>query len=196
MSVTFDTWRERYDRMTFREHQDFNSELAVLYPVQRSFDPTAAHKFLSTRNPRQVVEIGGWDGALAAQMLELFPDIKTWVNYDITPNVPQVCDDRRYHRVVLVDWPWKCSIRGDALIASHVFEHMRMQEVVDTLSRWDVPSVYADVPITSPTGWSGYNGTHILEVGAGDFLERVQSIGFAVDVWRLNGEGLIAFLDR
>jgi hypothetical protein len=193
--MTFDQWRSAYDEMSFREHQAYNSELARLYPVQESYNAKAVYRFLRERPHAKVVELGGWDGKLADKMLRRFSGVETWVNFDLTPDVPQVCDDVRYHRVPLIDWPWKCVVRGDVLIASHVFEHMRISEVEATLQMWPVRSVFVDCPIYQAQDWRGYNGTHILEVGASEFLERVAGNGWNITHWDTS-DGLIAHLDR
>lgn len=191
--VSFDHWRANYNTWTFAQHQTYNAELAVRYPDQASFDLDACERFLEERQPGSVVELGGWDGKLATHMLGLFPGIETWVNYDITPNVPQVCDDSRYERVVLDDWPWKRKAAGDCLVASHVFEHMRMHEIELLLRKWDIDSLYVDVPLTGATDWAGYNGTHILEVSDNDLLRRLLDAGHRTS--HVEGH-MIAFLDR
>lgn len=188
--MTFDEWRARYDTLTFHEHQQANTEWAVLYPEQRSFDSDKVAAFLAGRAHGSVVELGGWDGQLAALMLEQFPDIETWVNYDIT-DVPQVCTDHRYERVVLDDWPWLRDARADALVASHVFEHMRGSQIRLLLERWDVDAVFVDAPLA--TSWDGYHGSHILELDKDGLVELVESCGFTT---RSVAAGVIATFSR
>jgi len=191
-AIDWDQWRADYDLMTFADHQAFNQQAARLHPVQQSYDAPAVRRFLRERQPRNVVEVGGWDGALANLMIDEFYGIKTWVNYDIT-DVPQVCDAPAYGRVVLDDWPWKTRVTADALVASHVFEHMRMIEIEWLLNAWDVRSVFVDCPISGPPDWTGYHGSHILEVGVPEFLTRMVALGFEVTH---SEPGLIAYLDR
>lgn len=190
--MTFDEWRARYDTLTFHEHQQINAEWAVLYPEQRSFATDKVAVFLGERAHGSVVELGGWDGQLAALMLHRFPDIETWVNYDITPNVPQACNDPRYERVVLDDWPWLRDARGDVLVASHVFEHMRAAQVTLLLDRWDVDAVYVDAPVNGGV-WDGYHGSHILELDVPGLLGLVADCGYRVTH---SEPGLVAFFDR
>ena len=196
MTVTaldWNQWRNDYDEMSFADHQAFNAEAARLHPEQRCWDAEACATFLEERRPASVVELGGWDGSLAAEMLARFPSIRSWTNFDITPDVPQACDDPRYLRRVLTNWPWRLAPKADALVASHVFEHMRMREVEWLLDRWDVDSVYVDIPISGPPNWDGYTGSHIIEAGVGEFLTRMDALGFDI---AHSAPGLIAYLDR
>lgn len=182
--------------MTFAEHQAINAEWAQQYPHQQSWNAEACKKFLETRPVGRVVELGGWDGALADRMLNEFDWIDEWVNYDLTPGVPQVCTDRRYRKIELQHWPYISQVKGDALVASHVFEHMLATEIEWLLEAWDVESVYMDVPIgADPSDWRGYHGSHILEVGHVELLRRCRDLGYKVTHADTH-DGLIAFLDR
>lgn len=194
--MTFDEWRARYDQLTFEQHQAVNAEWALLYPVQRSFNEQACLRFLQQRQPRTVVEVGGWDGYLAGLMLPAVPSIESWTNYDITPNVPQTCFDPAYRRVVLDDWPWNRQVCGDVLVASHVLEHMRAGEIERLLSAWTVDSVYLDVPVGAGVPvWERYHGSHILEIGADGLVGLLANQGFEPAEIDATGS-FIAFFDR
>lgn len=196
--IDWDGWRADYDHMSFAEHQAFNAMAADAHPVQQSFDYWEVHETFHCGAHGNIVELGGWDGALAAQILERWDDnITSWVNYDITPNVQQVCAHKAYSRVVLEDWPWNMDVSGDLLIASHVLEHMRMSEVEALFSRWDVKAAHIDVPILPfARSWDGYEGTHILEVGSTEFLARLAQLGWKANHVVQRGEGMLAFLVR
>lgn len=194
--IDWDQWRADYDTMTFAEHQAFNAEVARQHPVQRQWDGDAVRAFLSRRQPQTVVELGGWDGSLAAAMLPDFPAILRWRNLDITPDVPQACISPRYQREVLEGWPWHQTETADALVASHVFEHMRIREIEQLLSAWDVSAVFIDAPIRQVSShWVGYEGTHILEVGSDELLNRLVDLDYEATVYR-EGQHLIAELTR
>lgn len=194
--IDWNAWRANYDTMSFADHQEFNADCVRLHPEQRCWNGEACDRFLAERWPRTVVELGGWDGSLAADMLARHPRIDVWTNYDISPGVPQACDDPRYQRVVLDYWPWHYYPQADALIASHVFEHMRAEEVVRLVARWDVGSIYIDCPVgPGPSGWHGYEGSHILEVGSTELLWRLEQVGYKA-AYVDNAGGLIAYLDR
>ena len=190
----FDQWRVLYDVLPFEGHQAANAAWATMFPEQRSWNADACAQFLEETQPVRVLEVGGWDGALAGEMLARFPKVVSWVNYDITPNVPQTCDDRRYRRVVLNDWPWHTQVAGDVLIASHVFEHMRLHQILELVDAWTFQHLIMDVPVgpTAPN-WKGYAGSHILEVDSVDLLDALEARGFAVTH---SQSGLVAFLER
>lgn len=192
-AIDWNQWRANYDDMTFADHQAFNAAVLERHPVQQQWNHDACARFIAERQPRTIVEVGGWDGSLADAMLGMYAGIDTWVNYDITPGVPQVCSYPGYERIVLNVWPWLFKVTADALVASHVFEHMRVSEVLALLDRWDVRSVYVDTPLSGAPMWDGYEGSHIIEVGAAEFLERVSAAGWTVSH---SEPGLIAFLDR
>ena len=189
-AIDWDQWRANYTRMTFAEHQAFNQKVADLHPVQAS-----CRAFLDEFRPGSVAEIGGWDGALAALMLSECDFIDEWVNYDIT-DVPQTCVDARYSQVVLDDWPWNTNVTADALIASHVFEHMLGSEAMMTLSTWNINHVFVDCPIgTSAQSWDGYHGSHIIDVGSTELLKRLGDIGYRT-VFADPVGSLVAYLQK
>lgn len=193
--TVWDDWRANYDALTFEEHQEFNAQVAERYPRQQCFNATACREFLAERQPRRVVELGGWDGELAGLMLPAFPRILDWANYDITP-VTQSCTHPVYRRVLLDDWPWNRVVAGDALIASHVFEHMRGREIGTLLDRWNVQSVFVDCPIDwQGHPWNGYEGTHILELGIHDLVGLFTDRGYTVEMVS-TAPSFIGFFDR
>jgi glycosyltransferase involved in cell wall biosynthesis len=193
--IDWDEWRKNYDVWSFEEHKAFYEQVAKLHPVQHQWDGPAVREFLGERQPRYVVEIGGWDGSLAKEMLAEFPAISSWLNLEIA-DVPQACQDERYERIHLTRWPWMMDVKADALIASHVVEHMRANEFEKILRRWDVDSVFIDTPILStPTSWTGYQGSHIIEVGSAELVGRLCALGYRPTVVRPEGR-LLAFLDK
>ncbi|HET9520694.1 MAG TPA: hypothetical protein VFO73_06605, partial [Candidatus Limnocylindrales bacterium] len=194
--VEWDEWRANYDRWSFEEHRRFYRKVAGRYPIQRQWDGAAVRAFLADTLPRRVVEIGGWDGSLAAEMLREFDTIETWTNYEIA-DVPQACDDGRYRRVVLDDWPWLLDVEADALIASHVVEHMRVTEAEELLRRWDLGAAFIDTPVgKTARSWAGYRGSHIIEVGNGELVERLASTGYDPTVVEATDDRLVLHLRR
>lgn len=195
--IDWNQWRRDYLTMSFAEHQAFNEGCGFLHPNQQHFDAVACEAFLEQRQPLTVVEVGGWDGALAALMLDAVPSIRSWVNYDITPGVKQVCDHPAYRLEVLDGWPWEIDVTADCLVASHVFEHMVSADVAALVDRWDVASVFVDCPVPRQArSWDGYDGSHVLEVGSLALLELFASLGYDAEQFAADDDGLIAFLDR
>lgn len=192
--LDWNQWRADYDKMSFAEHQAFNAECLKQHPVQQSFDTRAVDAFVQVHKPRTVVELGGWDGALADKILWKNKHIIEWRNIDITPDVPQVCLDDRYSVEVLSDWPWRQQVQADALIASHVFEHMKLAEIEWLLTEWEFDRIYADIPLyTEATDWDGYEGSHILEVSMGELVTALH----AHTPYRcFHGEGTVLWLER
>ena len=181
MSIDWDAWRRDYDDMSFQQHQAFNQMVALQHPVQQHWNADACARFLDDRRPWTVLEIGGWDGSLAAAMLDQCAWIHAWTMYDIT-DVPQVCTDDRYWPVVLTCWPWHKHLRGDALVLSHVVEHMRVAQLERLIKRFSGDAVYIDAPLPDVNpSWEGYEGTHILEVGALELASLLAVHGYAVE---------------
>jgi hypothetical protein len=178
--LDWDAWRANYGSMSFAEHQDFYRAVALAYPVQRHYDGRAVLEFLRATHPWTVAEVGGWDGALAEGFLTIVPVVE-WTNYEIAPNVPQVCQNSRYRYQPLDRWPWEFEeIPGDALVLSHVVEHMLLDEFAALLDRFYGDAVYIDTPVVGDgrQDWRGYQGSHIIEEGWAGIELRLFSRGF------------------
>ena len=116
---------------SFDDQQRFYRLVADLYPVQQSFDPLLATNAFDAIHGADlnVVELGGWDGKLAQNMLHR-TDVATWTNYDLV-EVPTACSQPGYQMVVLEDYLWTNPIRGDVFVATHMIEHIRFRELLD-----------------------------------------------------------------
>ena len=178
----FDTWREMYDEMSYEEHRMFAQMVIKEYPNQEYWDRDWAMSFfkwvtgkIGREGQMRVLEIGGYDGAMAARVLKHSQQILRWTNIEMV-TVPRVCKDIRYEVVVPQTWIWEDAEakawKYSTLVLSHVLEHLRFRDVaklvemVATKCNW----IFVDAPI--PLGrdgadWNGYHGTHILEVGWG-----------------------------
>lgn len=166
----FDEWRAAYDTLTFQDQRKVYAEVAKLYPLQRAADVAQARQFFGCYQPQFVVELGGWDGWLASRILSQDETIRAWSNYDLI-SVPQVPADVRYYQRTLPRPFWETDALGgaDAFVAAHVIEHIRFRELVMLVEKLTLNSVsycLVEAPIQrKPTDWTGYHGTHILEVG-------------------------------
>jgi hypothetical protein len=162
--VDWDQWRADYDTLDFAGQQSFYAAAGLAHPVQRHYNAEAATAFLELSGARAVVEVGGWDGALAADTIT--DRVESWTNLEICSTVTPVCDDPRYEHVLLRDFPWNYVLDGDALILSHVAEHIRLRELAALARVFTGGWVYIDCPVTEgPQDWTGYEGSHVIEEG-------------------------------
>lgn len=182
-TLDWDDFRARYRDMSLDEQRIFYEQVVHDYPIQRHYNSQAVLRFLRDTHPWVVVEVGGWDGALSLGMLGLTPIIG-WTNYEIAPIKP-VNHDPRYRHVQIECWPWEMEkLDGDALILSHVVEHMLLDQFGALIEKFDGDAVYIDCPVTTgPQDWTGYPGTHVIERGWDGIEERL--VGFQ----RLTPEG-------
>ena len=178
--IDWDEWRREHANLTFADQQAFYSRVAEHYPHQQSFDAVAAHDVFDfiPEERLDVVELGGWDGALAAIMLSR-SDISRWTNYDLV-EVPQVCRHANYRLELLRDYLWNQEpVRGDVFVACHTIEHLTARELELLFSVLLVPYVYLQSPLKfEPVDWAGYPGSHILEIGWNGVAELLQVCGF------------------
>jgi hypothetical protein len=173
----FDRWREEYDSLSFEDQQEAYEHVARMFPNQRSFDVVEARKFIARYQPKTVVELGGWDDALANSL----GAFRSWTNYDLV-EVPQACAAFWYELVVLQRPFWEDDYEADAFVATHTIEHLRARELESLVQRLRVKACLIEAPLRSgPTDWKGYRGTHILEVGWEGVDAIFANSGFRVD---------------
>lgn len=155
-----DKLRDRYDELSFQEFRSWCQQIAATWPEQAYWDAPAVSRFLDFTQADDVVELGGWDGALAQAVMRPGMD---WLNLEVT-EVPQVCTFPDFHLKVLEDWPWTWDDWGDVLIMSHVIEHMSVEHLRSLLRRCESRAVYVDAPLSeeSGTNWRGSPTSHIL----------------------------------
>ena len=179
--MDFDRWREHYDATPFDKQVGNYELIARRFPQQQQWNGDAALRALTDQST--VTELGGWRGELAAEMLAARP-IGRWVNYDICKWAVDnpVCTLGAYRPVHLDDWPWEIDLEpADCFVASHVLEHIRFAELERLAEQFHkFRSLYLDIPVgEDPPDWSGYFGTHILEVGWREIDRLLVSHGFA-----------------
>jgi len=180
--VEFDDWRRLYRQLSFQDQQAFAVTWKWRFPEQKHFDSVAAARFLDRYRPEQVVEIGGYDGELARIMLQGFPCVLRWRNLELCPRLTPRPDDPRYEHVELAAFPWQVRLDGDALIMSHVAEHMLHEEFATLVGMFNGRYVFVDAPIQDgPQDWTGYFGSHILDTGWEGINETMRTHGFTAD---------------
>ena len=119
----------------------------------------------------KVLEIGGWKGELASEVLLKDKNIILWHNYDICSNAinKNVCESERFKGIVLTDFAWNLNIFNDynVCILSHIIEHIKKHELIKFFDKIKhIKYVYIDAPLNDPYNrikWKNYCGTHILE---------------------------------
>jgi len=174
----FDAYRANYPLMGSDELANWHSTLFDEHPDQNHYSIKGLLAFFDASAPDDVVEIGGWRGEAAAEVLPKFPDIVSWTNYEICEKAVDrpVCTDKRYrayhHKVVE---PPSCT----TLVCSHVIEHLSDAEVLRMLKATDANLLYVDTPLTD--GGETWNQTtcfHVLQMGWNDLDVAIRAKGF------------------
>lgn len=175
----FDLWRKNYDKLTYKQQLKFYNQVAIDHPLQRGFDEQQFEDFLAPLGEINVIEMGGWKGELAKYMLERLPKIRHWLNYEISEQaiIENICPYSPYEALIPSDFIWNIELpKADVFVSSHTIEHIRASELDKLFSRLPVKYIALQAPLADDgTDWSGYYGSHILEIG-----------------W----DGVIAMLDR
>lgn len=191
----FDNYRANYATMTYAEHQQAYSIIERVYPDQSCYNRAAVAAFLETLMAHGVfpfiLEIGGWKGELARDMLTQFSDMRGWHNVEICREAKEknICTDSRYTYDTMSDFFWKVRpgwIRMcNTLVLSHVVEHMRLDDFAGTIAHCaanGIDYLYLDIPhITedSHKAWAGWANTHVLEGGWNDLETILSKHGYA-----------------
>jgi hypothetical protein len=179
----FDAWRERYDDMTYQEMADFYDAVEIDHPLQKAFNANAFDRFLDHASevlchpylgPMRVLEIGGWKGELAREMLEGHGVIIDWCNIEICWRaIEKSVVTSKYTAMKPVDFPWNVQLpNADVFVASHFIEHIREWQLKALLGSLSISrslrytGIQAPIPESGENvDWTGYHGTHILEIG-------------------------------
>jgi hypothetical protein len=183
--IDWDAYRAAYDGMTYGEQVAFYSRVWDLHPDQHHYDPAACAAFLEAVKADRVIEIGGWRGHLAAEMLTQFPKIKRWHNIELCRGAVQatVCEDPRYTAQVPGNWAWTMIHEpGGVLVAAHVIEHMTAAQVALLLGALHPRAAFVQSPLTEDgQDWAGYGGSHVLRAGWRDVIALFAAYGLAHD---------------
>lgn len=174
--------------MTYDEHVAYYDVIYEHFPEQQHGDLTAIREFFSgTQDPETVLEIGGWNGAIAGMVLGEFPQVTKWYNFELCrPAIAHGLKHSRYTARVLPDFVWNvpelpaCS----TFFAAHTIEHMRARELLALFARLhSARRMYLEAPLPQSAtahDWSGRWSTHILEIGWNEVESLAQSHGFQV----------------
>lgn len=163
-----DLFRERYTEMSYAEHEAFYSRVYAAAPVQRHFNVDATAAAIEEVAPATVVEIGSWDGALAALMLERFSTIQVWRAVEICREAAAISATAhpRLRAVEVGDWYWTRRWQTDLFVASHTIEHLSAEHFEAMVAATDTRAFYFDAPLTLlGHSWMHNDSTHLLEKG-------------------------------
>lgn len=185
----FDTWREIYHTLTDAEQAEFYDDLEAKYPHQQHFHAEWFAKAFEKNQTTHVLEVGGWKGELASQMLARFPHIATWHNIELCQKATHKTVDMprsgySFENPEAFDWfnvlPKPTC---DVLVSAHTIEHLFDTHLWSMLE-WasGVPLICLEAPISfSKNDWKGYGGTHILEAGWGEIIGFMDQKGYSAE---------------
>lgn len=175
--------------MSYADQVSFYNKIFTEYPDQKKFNLQAMNKFLDLLSGDiAVAELGGWNGELAANAISKCPRITKWVNYEICESVidKSVCKNDKYRAIVMHDFVWNAGEieKGNTFVASHVIEHIKTRDLMLLLNKMKhVTHMYLEAPIGESAvnhDWSGYLGTHILEIGWAQIASILNGLGFSI----------------
>lgn len=180
--IDWDGWRAAYDEMSFQDQRAFYDLVWEELPGQARASARSLTAFLEHIDgpPLVVGELGGWDGALAAEVMG-GGRVRAWWNYEISAQAVanSVCEAPMYSGVALGDWYWASSHLVDLFVSSHVIEHLKFRDVLASFDATECRWIYLQAPLRDgPTNWAGYHGSHILEVGWGEIMGALAGRGF------------------
>jgi len=183
--IDWDAYRAAYDGMTYGEQVAFYDRVWELHPEQHHYDAEACAAFLEDVAARNIVEIGGWRGELATEMLARFPKIRRWHNIELCRGavMATVCDDPPYTTQVPGNWAWTMIYEpGQVLVAAHVIEHMTLAQVELLLTAIRPRAAFIQSPLTEEgEDWAGYTGSHVLRAGWREIVALCGTCGLTHD---------------
>jgi hypothetical protein len=185
-----DRYRNKYYSLSFGQKFKKANKWLNQYPEQAHFDLIPVNYWLENivPGPALILEIGGWRGDLAEKALAGSEHIALWHNYDLIKyNSYQKCSDERYRLITLNDYLWHLSpsIEYNALIATHMIEHISWQEFTE-LAGW-LPSSIITVLFEAPLpasdenfSWKGDHSSHVFEKGWEQVITEMKKHEFSV----------------
>ena len=206
---SFNLWRNHYEEMTFRELVGAYNAWALLYPLRqdRNFCLPTVLKAIEevkeqlNKETLNIVELGGYEGALAYDVLTCYPDF-TYVNYDLCSIAIQRTKNQlkkyKFDAIRLKKPFWDTPITRrhygetlmsttnlkqkppnfDLFITSHTLEHLINKEVFKVLDHIaEVPFMYIQMPIREG-GYDGVTAGHICSLSWLQIQEHLSDLGY------------------
>lgn len=186
----FDAWRENYLHMTYQDQQEFYDRVEAEHPHQAAFTVEYFGRFLEHISESlamiYVLEFGGWKGELARELLAIPPWIPIWCNVEICRQAVENSLFRSPHYTTLIpkNFPWNVELPpANVVVASHFIEHITRSDL-DMLIQ-NLPASVRYVALEAPIpdegndiDWTGYHGSHILEIGWKQVKRLLMNNGF------------------
>jgi len=186
--IDWDKWRADYDSMTYDQMREFYNNLEKKYPDQNTYSPELSVYLrelpinISNHHKLSVLEIGGWKGELADDVLEETDQIFLWKNLEICPAAVKnpICVNQRYYPECPDDFIWNLNdefgTRFNILVASHVLEHMKAWQIIRFLKK---NHGFDYICMETPHGnWNHYNGSHILDLTKEQLDDLIIGFGY------------------
>lgn len=187
--LNFDNWRKEYDNLSYSQQQAFYTQMVKDHPDQSQHNKEVVSYFLNSIDAPylSVLEMGGWNGELAQDMLFKHPNILRWDNYEITHYAQEwsICKDSRYSVNIPNDFIWNIVLpeHYNIFLSSHTIEHIKGKDFITLIENLPqtIQYIYLEAPISlSSTNrdWTGDFSTHILELGWKQITEILKEKGF------------------
>ena len=174
-----DRYRTRYPSLSFKKKQRI-MDLVLKKHFQVVQPPHFLFNCLSQIEPCCVVELGGYDGTQALDILESYPNT-SWVNYDISATVTDITRselEEYNYRLVILKKPFPEYDLGnfDLFYTSKTLEHMSLDEVLETLSATRKAKYQVHI-----IDWWWKDDTHVIERGKHDAIIRhLEALGYTM----------------
>lgn len=185
-SNVFDTWRELYSELTDAEQSQFYDDIEAKWPWQQHFHPEWFSKAFEDGRLVSVLEVGGWKGELASQMLAKFSNITSWHNIELCKKatdktVPMSRLVYTFENPTAFTWFKEPRTKdADIFISAHTIEHFIDSDLWDLLT-WasGIRLICLEAPISfHQNDWKGYGGTHILKAGWAEIISFMDNLGY------------------
>lgn len=183
--IDWDSWRARYAHMSYAEHVEFYDTVAAAHPSQQHY-PLAVLAPWLRQVQGGVVELGGWRGELARDILAATPTITGWHNHEVCrwAATNPATTDPRYTATVDDCWLWEQGpLTGAMFVASHALEHLSDAHVAALVAQLRTHQVLVCSPLEhAGQTWGAYHGSHMLQLGWEGLGELLGRQGYTL-VW-------------
>ena len=201
----FDDWRANYGQMSYTDQQDFYDRVYADHPHQAGYALDGGlelfnrffGRVLSELPNVYVLELGGWRGELAQEMLNRFPSLAIWCNVEICRAAVKdsVFASPKYKTWIPDSWVWDVELPpANVVVASHFIEHIKADQLFMLVQNLPETIRYmalvAPLPVSAEgNNWDGYHGSHILENGWDQVITMLTGPAYGFDLIDELGHG-------